>query len=72
MIERIMEMGIEVKHLWGMTETSPIGTAGHAAAALGRDDADEQLDLVGKQGRSRSASSCASSTTTARCSRATA
>src|SRR6185436_18097163 len=28
MIERIMGMGVTVKHLWGMTETSPIGTAG--------------------------------------------
>ena len=28
MIARIMSMGVNVKHLWGMTETSPIGTAG--------------------------------------------
>ena len=28
MIERLMKAGVRVAHAWGMTETSPIGTAG--------------------------------------------
>jgi fatty-acyl-CoA synthase len=51
MIERIMAMGTTVKHLWGMTETSPIGTAGALPPAWGAMSADERLDLVSKQGR---------------------
>jgi fatty-acyl-CoA synthase len=51
MIERIMAMGTTVKHLWGMTETSPIGTAGTLPPAWDEMNADEKLDLVSKQGR---------------------
>ena len=36
MIQWFRERGIEVGHAWGMTETSPIGTCGRAAARLGR------------------------------------
>jgi fatty-acyl-CoA synthase len=50
MIERIMGMGATVKHLWGMTETSPIGTAGFAPPHWDDMTHDEKLDLVGKQG----------------------
>ena len=50
MIERIMGMGVTVKHLWGMTETSPIGTAGFAPAHWDDMTHDEKLDLVAKQG----------------------
>ena len=51
MIARLMDMGVTVKHLWGMTETSPIGTAGTPPPeweAMGRE---AQLDLVSKQGQ---------------------
>jgi fatty-acyl-CoA synthase len=50
MIERIMRMGVVVKHLWGMTETSPIGTAGHPPPHWGEMTLGEQLDLVSRQG----------------------
>lgn len=51
MIERIMAMGAEVKHLWGMTETSPIGTAGTRPLGWDAMSLDAQLDLVSKQGQ---------------------
>jgi fatty-acyl-CoA synthase len=50
MIERIMGMGVEVKHLWGMTETSPIGTAGTPPLDWDEMTLDAKLDLVAKQG----------------------
>jgi len=50
MIERIMGMGVTVKHLWGMTETSPIGTAGTPPPHWDEMTKDEKLDLVAKQG----------------------
>lgn len=50
MIDRIMTMGASVKHLWGMTETSPIGTAGFAPPHWDMMTHDEKLDLVTKQG----------------------
>ncbi|MEO8375632.1 MAG: AMP-binding protein, partial [Sphingomonas bacterium] len=51
MIERIMGMGVTVKHLWGMTETSPIGTAGTPPPHWDEMSLDEKLDLVAKQGQ---------------------
>ncbi|MDX5984452.1 long-chain fatty acid--CoA ligase [Sphingomonas echinoides] len=51
MIERIMGMGVEVKHLWGMTETSPVGTAGFQPPHWDEMSADAQVDHVGKQGQ---------------------
>ena len=50
MIERIMAMGVEVKHLWGMTETSPIGTAGTHPPQWEEMTPDQRLDLIGRQG----------------------
>jgi fatty-acyl-CoA synthase len=50
MIERIMGMGVEVKHLWGMTETSPIGTAGAPPPHWDEMSHDEKLDRICKQG----------------------
>jgi fatty-acyl-CoA synthase len=50
MIDRIMKMGVEVKHLWGMTELSPIGTAGTPPPHWDEMSLDEQLDLISKQG----------------------
>ena len=51
MIERIMGMGVTVKHLWGMTETSPIGTAGFPPPEWETLSHDAKLDHVGKQGQ---------------------
>ncbi|MBO9712110.1 long-chain fatty acid--CoA ligase [Sphingomonas sp.] len=51
MIDRIMGMGIEIKHLWGMTETSPIGTAGTLPVSWEEMDHEARLDLMCKQGR---------------------
>ena len=50
MIQRLMEMGIHVAHLWGMTETSPVGTAGSLPANWDEMGIDAQLDLACKQG----------------------
>lgn len=51
MIERIMKMGARVAHLWGMTETSPIGTAGAPPPHWDSLSLGEQLDMVSKQGQ---------------------
>ncbi len=51
MIERIMGMGARVAHLWGMTETSPIGTAGAPPPHWDELSPSEQLDMVCKQGQ---------------------
>ena len=51
MIERLMRMGIVVKHLWGMTEISPVGTAGTPPPSWDEMSMDERLDLVSKQGQ---------------------
>lgn len=51
MIERLMRMGIRVGHAWGMTETSPIGTMGAPPANWDSLSFEEQVELVGKQGR---------------------
>ncbi|PZO87820.1 MAG: long-chain fatty acid--CoA ligase [Sphingomonas sanxanigenens] len=51
MLNRLMDMGVRVAHLWGMTETSPIGTAGAPPVNWEEMNREEQLDLVCKQGR---------------------
>ena len=51
MIERIMGMGAVVKHLWGMTETSPIGTAGCQPPHWDEMDREAQIDFISKQGQ---------------------
>ncbi|MBY0521713.1 MAG: long-chain fatty acid--CoA ligase [Sphingomonas sp.] len=51
MIERIMGMGARVAHLWGMTETSPIGTAGSPPPHWDELSPSEQIDMVCKQGQ---------------------
>ena len=51
MIERLMNAGVHVLHVWGMTETSPIGTIGmrpHHWDDLGFE---AKVDIVCKQGR---------------------
>ncbi|WP_228243761.1 long-chain fatty acid--CoA ligase [Porphyrobacter sp. GA68] len=51
MIERLMRMGVNVAHAWGMTETSPIGTTG--AKTYDWDDLtfEQQVDVKQMQGR---------------------
>jgi len=51
MIERFMKNGIRVAHAWGMTETSPIGTAGSLPANWDDLDFKAQVDVITKQGR---------------------
>jgi fatty-acyl-CoA synthase len=51
MIARLAGMGVEVKHLWGMTETSPVGTAAAPPANWDDLDIEAQLDILTKQGR---------------------
>lgn len=51
MIQRLMEMGVHVAHLWGMTETSPVGTAGSLPANWDEMGIEAQLDLACKQGQ---------------------
>jgi len=52
LIERLEKgLGIEVQHLWGMTETSPVGTCGSPPQHLSHLTADELRSLKVKQGR---------------------
>jgi acyl-CoA synthetase (AMP-forming)/AMP-acid ligase II len=51
MIERLMQAGVRVMHAWGMTETSPIGTAGAECAEWDEMDFAQQVDLKSLQGR---------------------
>ena len=45
------EHGVEVRHAWGMTETSPIGTTGAPNATVAALDPEAQLAFRVKQGR---------------------
>jgi fatty-acyl-CoA synthase len=51
LIERIHALGAEVHHLWGMTETSPIGTCGGLPLKYAELPHDKLIDLKVKQGR---------------------
>ena len=51
MIERITGMGIRVNHAWGMTETSPIGSAGGRAPDWDQLTPEQRLDRTAMQGR---------------------
>jgi len=51
MIQRFKELGVEVLHAWGMTETSPLGLANTPKAKHKGLGADESLALASKQGR---------------------
>ncbi len=51
MIERLKKAGITVAHAWGMTETSPIGTAGARPHDWDTLSFDEQVDVIARQGR---------------------
>ncbi len=45
------ELGVDVIHLWGMTELSPVGTAALRPRRWNQMNQDEKLDLKVKQGR---------------------
>ena len=45
--------GVEVRHLWGMTETSPVATSGALSSGLAARPFEEQLPTRLKQGRAQ-------------------
>ncbi|CAO3428035.1 3-(methylthio)propionyl-CoA ligase [Azospirillum doebereinerae] len=51
MIQRFRELGVEVLHAWGMTETSPLGLANMPKGKHAGMDAESSLALASKQGR---------------------
>ena len=51
MVERIMKADIRVGHAWGMTETSPVGTACAHSPDWEELSFDERVDLMCRQGR---------------------
>ena len=44
------DYGVEVRHAWGMTEMSPLGSTGYIKPSLRTEDFDETLKLKAKQG----------------------
>jgi fatty-acyl-CoA synthase len=49
-IRQFDDLGVEVLHAWGMTETAPIGTVGHLKPDLEDTDYDAQVEKRKKQG----------------------
>lgn len=52
MYERFNAQGVMVRQGWGMTETGPLGTVGALKRGMEDLPADDQLDILVKQGRS--------------------
>src|ERR1700733_13331437 len=50
MIKAFDDMGIEVRHAWGMTEMSPLGTVGALQGQYAHLTGDEKLDVLQTQG----------------------
>jgi fatty-acyl-CoA synthase len=50
MIKAFVEMGVEVRHAWGMTEMSPLGTLGALKPPFANAIGEERLDLLQLQG----------------------
>ena len=50
MIRRLDRFGIEIKHLWGMTETTPVGTGGTFKAHMLDWPAEKKYQVRAKQG----------------------
>lgn len=50
MIKAFDDMGIEVRHAWGMTEMSPLGTVGSLQAPFADLKGDAKLDVLQMQG----------------------
>ena len=51
MIDRMMRAGLRVAHLWGMTETSPVGTVGATPPEWEEMDHEARVDFIAKQGK---------------------
>jgi fatty-acyl-CoA synthase len=50
MIKAFVDMGIDVRHAWGMTEMSPLGTVGSLQGQYAHLTGDERLDILQMQG----------------------
>jgi len=50
MIKAFVDMGIEVRHAWGMTEMSPLGTVGVLKPPFVKLTGEEKLDVLQVQG----------------------
>jgi fatty-acyl-CoA synthase len=50
MIKAFVDMGVEVRHAWGMTEMSPLGTVGALKPPLAHLTGEEKLDVLQLQG----------------------
>ena len=50
MIRRLDRFGIEIKHLWGMTETTPVGTGGSLKPHMLDWPAEKKYEVRAKQG----------------------
>ena len=50
LIRRLDRFGLQIKHLWGMTETTPIGTSGGLRAYMRDWSDDKKYDVRAKQG----------------------
>jgi fatty-acyl-CoA synthase len=50
MIKAFVDMGIEVRHAWGMTEMSPLGTVGALKPPFVKLTGEEKLDVLQLQG----------------------
>jgi fatty-acyl-CoA synthase len=50
MIKSFIDMGVHVRHAWGMTEMSPLGTVGSLQGQYAHLTGDEKLDILQMQG----------------------
>ena len=50
MIKAFVDMGVEVRHAWGMTEMSPLGTLGALKPPFVKATGEERLDVLQLQG----------------------
>lgn len=50
MIKAFLDMGVEVRHAWGMTEMSPLGTVGALKPPFVKLTGEQQLDVLQQQG----------------------
>src|SRR4030088_1302678 len=50
MIKAFVDIGIDVRHAWGMTEMSPLGTVGGLQGQYAHLTGDEKLDILQMQG----------------------
>ncbi|OQW54988.1 MAG: long-chain fatty acid--CoA ligase [Proteobacteria bacterium SG_bin9] len=50
MIKAFVDMGVDVRHAWGMTEMSPLGTVGGLQGQYAHLTGDERLDVLQTQG----------------------